>query len=482
MRFHVLVAAGVGLWVAGAIGCGVAGEGVSPSAPAAGGAGGTTGAGGVRQPTGAAGAGGAAGGGCVGPTTGDKDGDGWTVAEGDCNDCDPWVNPGAADRAQTPGVPPTDLDCDGVPGDGPGPCDEGLAMDDPSPWNAAKAIELCTLATGAKKSGLLDARWTRIDGAPIPLGPPDVVKAFHLGHGLLDNLGPALAPRAGKRLLALSSGAARRPGQVGFVATLDKGISGPNAEGFPVPGYDCEPQAPADAHDDIALEVTLRVPTNALGAHFDFAFLSKGWPLDVCTARNDYAVALASPRPKSSFHGNVLYDEIGDPFSLSLVQFPICACAGCASQCTVGPALLAGTGFEGHASTGWYEAGWGVEPGSTMTLRLGVADVADGLDDSTLLIDAFHWQLAGGYCTDSSQCGGLSCVPPALDCHHYTPKCAGASCGCKTDHDCPTDFACSPGHECLRKACTSNGECSAYCIGRQCFDAPGRCERDFGCY
>ena len=50
----------------------------------------------------------------------DRDKDGWTIAEGDCNDCDPNVNPGAIDTHHTRtdgGADLGDEDCDGKPGD-----------------------------------------------------------------------------------------------------------------------------------------------------------------------------------------------------------------------------------------------------------------------------------------------------------------------------------------------------------------------------
>src|SRR5205823_1183027 len=58
----------------------------------------------------------------------DLDGDGWTVAQGDCNDCDPNVNPGAIEVIAGPdadgGTPmPSDENCDGMVDNVPGPCD-----------------------------------------------------------------------------------------------------------------------------------------------------------------------------------------------------------------------------------------------------------------------------------------------------------------------------------------------------------------------
>src|SRR6478609_5351361 len=88
MRKVVLAAAMFSL-----VGCGV-------SAPGHGG-GGTGGSGGGKGDNGGGGSGGTGTGGNGGPTCNqtdpskDGDGDGFTPAQGDCNDCDPGMNPGA---------------------------------------------------------------------------------------------------------------------------------------------------------------------------------------------------------------------------------------------------------------------------------------------------------------------------------------------------------------------------------------------------
>ena len=51
----------------------------------------------------------------------DGDGDGYTISQGDCDDSDPTVNPGAPDVCDTDGVTVIDKNCDGVP-DSPSPC------------------------------------------------------------------------------------------------------------------------------------------------------------------------------------------------------------------------------------------------------------------------------------------------------------------------------------------------------------------------
>src|SRR5262245_42964697 len=64
----------------------------------------------------------------VGPDD-DFDQDGFTIAQGDCNDCDPNVNPGAIEVIATPDAmgntpPAADEDCNGVVDDVAPPCDD----------------------------------------------------------------------------------------------------------------------------------------------------------------------------------------------------------------------------------------------------------------------------------------------------------------------------------------------------------------------
>src|SRR2546423_811886 len=68
---------------------------------------------------------GATPGGCSSGPDEDRDQDGYTVAQGDCNDCDNRVNPGAYDVAGNH----VDEDCSGTADDEPAGCDTGLPLD-----------------------------------------------------------------------------------------------------------------------------------------------------------------------------------------------------------------------------------------------------------------------------------------------------------------------------------------------------------------
>jgi hypothetical protein len=59
--------------------------------------------------------------------------------------------------------------------------------------------------------------------------------------------------------------------------------------------------------------------------------------------------------------------------------------------CALGTGQLTGTGFEGHAATGWLETQSPVEPGSEITLRFAIWDMGDPDWDSTVLVDNFKF-------------------------------------------------------------------------------------------
>ena len=91
-------------------------------------------------------------------TTPDFDMDNWTVAEGDCNDCDANVNPGAVEAPTEMNATPVDENCDGNVDEALPLCDTGLAFDAISPDDGARAMDLCDQATpGGKDFGVLQA-------------------------------------------------------------------------------------------------------------------------------------------------------------------------------------------------------------------------------------------------------------------------------------------------------------------------------------
>lgn len=334
----------------------------------------------------------------------DNDGDGYTIADGDCNDCTRQMNPGAFDFPGN-GV---DEDCSGTPDDTPTNCDGALNVASTDAVDGAKAIGLCKMASG-KGWGLVSARYATADNQPLASFDPQ-----GLGHGLLTGFGPNVHPQEGHRVLALSSGAARQPTDPGYqsVSGYDKGY-GPGQGTFAPPGFPKEsPSCPGvqtgPAYDAAALEVTVLAPTNVQSLSFNLNFYTYEFPEYICDVYNDFFVALLSPPPAGLDDGNISFDAKGNLVSVNAGFLQVCRpqiAGGKNFDCTLGPSQLQGTGFDldlfgeptdNSAATGWLATSAPVVPGSTIKLRFAIWDSGDGVLDSTVLIDNFTWDAKGG--------------------------------------------------------------------------------------
>jgi hypothetical protein len=279
------------------------------------------------------------------------------------------------------------------------PCDQDLALDDPDPYAGAAALGLCKRARGDDDWGILEARYTLIDGSE-PDSP-----SFDLGHGLLPSLGRRMRPFEGESFLALSSGTARPPGHSEFVspAGFDKAYISEPPFGFPKESPSCDDVVTGLTRDDIALELVMRAPPEARSLAFQFTFFTFEWPVYVCSEFNDFMVALLEPFPPGQPDGNISFDQLGNPVSVNNALVRVCSCADdppCQAppeeprvsyDCELGDDELEGTGFELHAATSWLVTRAPVTPGEIVKLRIGVFDSGDGLLDSTTLVDGFRW-------------------------------------------------------------------------------------------
>jgi hypothetical protein len=379
----------------------------------------------------------------------DRDQDGYTRAGGDCNDCDANVNPDAIEVAITEPDPetgeipePADEDCDDlVDNVAPADCDAALALATTEGIEGARALDLCKDAPETGGWGVISARYVTADGTEVDPG----AKA-----GILESFGPNVPPLAGARLLGLSSGHARLPGQEDDCNSGDceAGGAGTAPPGFPAQAPGCEGGPGTPIFDDVALEVTLRAPSNATGYSFDFKFYTFEFSEWVCTQFNDQFVALADPAPPGAVGGNISFDASGNPVSVNIAFFDVCSscqdfAANClagldpdsgfclgnnscpsapANCCSSGPAQLQGTGFDSWSSefdtalvyddffgcsgvepsavksgaTSWLRTTAPVEPGSEVTLRFAIWDAGDQLLDSTAILDNFRWIANGG--------------------------------------------------------------------------------------
>lgn len=380
------------------------GAGGSTSEDAAG----TTGGG--FNPT--SGVGGSTGGAtCASPPDADGDNDGFTGNDGDCNDCDPNVNPGAIEVATAMGEgAPADEDCDMQVDNVQGACDDGIALGDFDAMNGAKAIELCQQTSpGEKQWGVLNAAYVRANGSPAN-------KSAQVG--ILKNFGPNVNVQGGKSMVALSSGRARLPGQNGACGsdTCSGYGQGDAPNGFPQDVPSC-PGA-GDINDDVALELKLRSPKNATGYQFFFKFQSFEYAEYVCTPFNDQFIALVKPAPMGSINGNISFDKKNNPVSVNLAFFTTCnpnTCDGnhwaihCQGSCPPppnpccedGPAGLEDTGFGGGwgndaGATAWLRTSAPIGGGEEFSIRFAIWDTGDDALDSTVLVDNFSWIANGG--------------------------------------------------------------------------------------
>jgi len=325
----------------------------------------------------------------------DLDKDGFTPAQGDCNDCTAQMNPGAFDYRSN-GV---DEDCNGTPDDEPTDCDAthvDVASSDAE--LAARVIGVCRKATG-KSWGLVSARYVKADGT---VGMADA------SHGLLPAFGPNVKPRHGANLLALSSGTARQPSDPGFQSPdgAQMSTSSWTPPGFPIDSPSCAGVKTADdnkAMNPAALELVIRAPTNANQLSFDFSFYTYEFPSFVCTKFNDFFVALQSPAPPSAQSGNISFDSQGNPVSVNNGFLEVCDPAVGAKKpggklfpCALGTGQLQGTGFEPGAATGWLVTRSPVAGGYEVTLRFAIWDMGDEVLDSTVLIDNLSFDFGEG--------------------------------------------------------------------------------------
>ncbi|WP_437909151.1 putative metal-binding motif-containing protein [Sorangium sp. So ce327] len=323
----------------------------------------------------------------------DEDGDGFTIEDGDCNDGDTNVNPGAVEVVITEPDPsgavpePADEDCDGVIDNAPSACDRNIAPADFDAIHGAHAIDLCAKASpGDRKWGVLSAQYVRGDGSPAEPSP---------AVGVLDSFGPNVRPQGGTRLLVLSSGRARIAGWPGACNADSCENYGPGdaPPGFPQGPPECAPSA--NIHDDIALELVIRAPTNATGYEFAFKFYTFEHPEFVGEEHcfNDQFVALATPAPPGSLDGNLSFDSLGNPVSVKLSFFDVC------EECPLGTDELEGTGFglwDDAGATGWLRTRAPVTGGEELKLRFMIFDAGDERVDSTALVDGFKWIANGG--------------------------------------------------------------------------------------
>jgi len=355
----------------------------------------------------------------------DHDGDGWSPADGDCNDCNKYINPGAYD---VPGNG-IDEDCDGHADNEPTGCDSSLSgVATTSGADGAKAMDLCRTTTtspplATKTWGVIQADYVTPDGnstaSSAPASYVDMYQCsfassnFPLGFGILGpKFGTSNSVQQGQHMLGLSSGTARQPTDPGYqdVSGFDKCMTSGAPTGFPGQTPACGNITFGQPHDGAALRLVIRVPTNALTMSFDSNFFSFEFPDYVCSEYNDTYVVIMTPSPTgepASANDNIAFDSKGNIISVNAGFLTVCdmpGAMGSAASCSEGAGKLLGTGFgvdtamdmQNHASTDWLTTTVSVAnlAGKDITLLFAIWDSSDGVLDSTVLVDNVHWTFA----------------------------------------------------------------------------------------
>ena len=366
----------------------------------------------------------------------DFDLDGWSTCEGDCNDGNALVNPGAfevtytlVDNDNNPQTPPivvpggngVDDDCDPNTPDNvePGACGtlapklQGVTATD-----VANAMDLCQSTTvnapkPTKKWGLLDAQFKLGSGADPGAQLTNFQNyqaAIMTQYGYLNGnpATPNNPPKKGPTMAGLSSGRMRYVGQTDYTVP-QSGTSFGGASACPAAylaahggtlpssqGCSGNCLGGNTCNDSILVRLQIRVPTNAQSMSYDFRFFSAEYPDFLCSTFNDFYLALLTTgAPGIPMDKNVSFDALGNAVSVNNGFFEVCQPASCFA-CNGGVTGLAGTGMDGNIGGGttWLTTDAPVVPGETMTLELVVFDVGDTIYDSLALVDNFRWGLA----------------------------------------------------------------------------------------
>jgi len=315
----------------------------------------------------------------------DYDGDGFALKD-DCNECNTSINKGAHDIPGN-GV---DEDCSGTPDDEEVECDANLSKEGSDPFDGAKAIGLCKKADpDGRDWGVVEAKWVKPDGTS--LGNME-------GVGILEKLGVNL-PQMGSSMLVLSSGSAREPDDPDYDSASNmKGYKHGTPPGYPKESPACPGVTTGQAQDGVALEIKIRVPSNAQSFSYQQNFFTWEYPTYICDRYNDFFVTMMDPIPDGLEDGNIAFDQDTNPISVNNSLLQVCSPGTHKNKtfdCPLGTDSLSGTGFEGHAATGWLTTSAPVKPGSEITLRFAIWDSGDGALDSTVLIDDFKFSVEG---------------------------------------------------------------------------------------
>jgi hypothetical protein len=363
----------------------------------------------------------------------DCDADGYAVAQGDCNDADPTINPEAFDFPDD-GV---DNDCDGHADDPVIACETIPAQAPGAPEDFARAADLCAQRARTKAGTVFDplvaASWGEVQG----LGPGQTLWTSHTKPeqvAIVSSFG-GNEPRQGRTMIGLANGPWGAADPRASAALDPPGFHLTDAcADIPLAGPDCasltngSEGGMVSVQDWAELRLHVRIPSNVQTAAFDFAFYSSEFNQWWDSSANDGFFVLVSSKSLSG--QNVARDKNGLAITINSGFFQLCppppgpaglsadkaaalqTCAGVAgapAQSIVG--TLAGTGYDGAAvgaddtvlstsgsryvyggGSGWLTTKFPVVPQEELDMRIVIADAFDGLKDSAVVLDAIRWE------------------------------------------------------------------------------------------
>ncbi len=324
-----------------------------------------------------------------------------------------------------PGAPeiPNGLDdnCNDEIDEGLYDCDDSITSD--APIDYAKAIGLCKessdtgLPIGAVCSdwGVTEAEFLLPAGAGDPHAQ---------SHAIFTKFGNVLTPKAGSRLIMLTTGFAADPfdsnkfgGKQQTMSTAPGDWLTANNNQFPTSPACGGSGITGSVNDAVMLRLRICTPAAAKSFSFNLYFFSQEYVKYVCSDYNDFLLTLLD----SSYEPPADHPELANPPDKNLALWfdaydnpnPVgvnLAPAGLFKQCTngtsdsgtvittcVGTDELQGTGFETYGGTGWLTTRGNVKGGEVIELRFIIWDTGpwgstDYIYNSAVLIDNFQWQ------------------------------------------------------------------------------------------